>query len=270
MAMNLTITQSEFESVLYVATSKHMEVFESVKPYIEDAKIECIDYFFGNTVTDNERTIKLAKDYTCLDAFLNVFRQLDLVLTPTGFGVVANNTTSPASRQRVDALELQLKVSREKAKGKLIDSLTKVEGWGKTAAAQRCIRTVFYSINIYEWYSTKPVSLENWQAAQLDIMEADMKLRKKISSAQMDKVLESVRDGSVNNDYSALLVRLQEFISFYIDKSPMIGEKLNTIILLMEKDPSHYKEYMESNAYKINHNEPFENQKDSPAYFFIG
>ena len=251
--MNLTITQSEFESVLYVATSKHMEVFNSVEPYIERAKIECVDYFFGGTETDDERTITCAKDYICLDAFLNVFRQLDLVLTPTGFGVVANSTTSPASRQRVDALELQLKVSREKAKGRLIDNLTKVEGWGKTAAAQRCIRTVFYSIIIYEWYSTKPVSLENWLAAQ-----------------QMDKVLESVRDGTVNNDYSALLVRLQEFISFYIDKSPLIGEKMNTIIHLMEKDPSNYKEYMESNAYKVNHHEPFENEKDSPGFFFVG
>lgn len=268
--MNLTITQSEFESVLYVATSKHMEVFNSVEPYIEKAKIECVDYFFGGTETDDGRTITCAKDYICLDAFLNVFRQLDLVLTPTGFGVVANNTTSPASRQRVDALELQLKVSREKAKGRLIDNLTKVEGWGKTAAAQRCIRTVFYSIIIYEWYSTKPVSLENWLAAQLDIMEADMKLRRKISSAQMDKVLESVRNGTVNNDYSALLVRLQEFVSFYIDKSPMIGEKMNTIIHLMEKDPSNYKEYMESNAYKVNHHEPFENEKDSPGFFFVG
>ena len=116
--MNLTITQSEFESVLYVATSKHMEVFNSVEPYTEKAKIECVDYFFGGTETDDGRTITCAKDYICLDAFLNVFRQLDLVLTPTGFGVVANSTTSPASRQRVDALELQLKVSREKAKNK--------------------------------------------------------------------------------------------------------------------------------------------------------
>ena len=268
--MEITITKEEFESVLYVATSKHIEVFESVEPYINDSAGECIDYFFGGIETDDARTVKNAKQYVCLDAFLTVFRQLDLVLTPTGFGVVANQTTSPASRQRVDALELQLKTAREKTKGRLIDNLTRLEGWGKTAAAQRCIRTVFYSILIYDRYSVEPVSHENWQAAQIDIMEADLKLRKKISPAQADKVLDSIRNGTADADYPALLVRLQEFIAFYIEKSPMVGEKMKTIILLMENDPSHYQEYMNSNAYKVNHHEPFENKKDSPAFFFVG
>ena len=34
--------------------------------------------------------------------------------------------------------------------------------------------------------------------------------------------------------------------------------------------PSRYQEYMNSNAYKVNHHEPFENRKDSPAFFFVG
>lgn len=266
--MEIHITKEEFEKVLYVATSQHMEVFESVEPYIEDSAYECIGDFFGGLKTDDARTLKNARQYVCLDAFLNVFRQLDLVLTPTGFGVVANQTTSPASRQRVDALELQLKVEREKAKARLTDRLTRLKGWGATAAARRCIRTVFYSILLFERYSTKPVNYDSWQAAQIDIMEADMKLRKKISSAQMEKVLDALRNGK--DDYPALLVALQEFTALYIDKSPLTGEKMRTIILAMERDPSHYEEYMKSDEYKVNHHEPFENKKDSPAFFFAG
>ena len=167
--MEMTITKDEFEKVLYVATSKHMEVFESVEPYIEDASEECSAVIFGGMETDDARTVKTAKQYVCLDAFLNVFRQLDLVLTPTGFGVVANQTTSPASRQRVDALELQLEVAREKAKARLTDSLTRLQGWGATASAKHCIRTVFYSILLMERYSTVPVTYANWKAAQVVI-----------------------------------------------------------------------------------------------------
>ena len=75
--MDLTITKEEFESVLYVATSKHMEVFESVQPHIENATEDCIEEFFGSFSTDNAKVIKCAKDYICVDAFLLVFRQLD-------------------------------------------------------------------------------------------------------------------------------------------------------------------------------------------------
>lgn len=266
--MEIKITKEEFESVLYVATSKHIEVFESVEPYIGDAAYECADCFFGGMGTDDARTLKNARQYVCLDAFLNVFRQLDLVLTPTGFGVVANQTTSPASRQRVDALELQLEVAREKAKARLTDSLTRLQGWGATASAKHCIRTVFYSILLMERYSTVPVTYANWKAAQVVIMEADMKLRRKISSAQMDKVLDSLRNG--RDDYPALLVGLQEFTALYIDKSPLVGEKMRNIILLMENEPETYGEYMNSIEYKVNHYEPFENKKDSPAFFFVG
>lgn len=129
--MDLTITKEEFESVLYVATSKHMEVFESVQPHIENATEDCIEEFFGSFSTDNAKVIKCAKDYICVDAFLLVFRQLDLVLTPTGFGVVSNQTTSPASKQRVDALETQLRLIREKVKARLINRLTSTEDWAK-------------------------------------------------------------------------------------------------------------------------------------------
>ena len=268
--MEMTITKDEFEKVLYVATSKHMEVFESVEPYIEDASEECSAVIFGGMETDDARTVKTAKQYVCLDAFLNVFRQLDLVLTPTGFGVVANQTTSPASRQRVDALEQQLLVARERAKNRLIDNLTYLDGWGKTAAAVRCIRTVFYGITLFERYSTVPVTYDGWQAAQIDILEADMKIRRKISPEQTDKVLDALRCGKAGKEYPALLVALQEFTALFIDKSPLIGEKMRDILRSMEGDPSRYPEYMNSQSYKVNHYEPFENEKDSPAFFFVG
>lgn len=268
--MDLTITKEEFESVLYVATSKHMEVFESVQPHIENATEDCIEEFFGSFSTDNAKVIKCAKDYICVDAFLLVFRQLDLVLTPTGFGVVSNQTTSPASKQRVDALETQLRLIREKVKARLINRLTSTEGWGKTEAAKRCIRTVFYSISLFERYATTPVSFESWQEAQIQIMEADMKLRTKISDAQMDRILESVRNGTAAADYSSIIWHLQMFFSLYIAHSPLIGERMRIIIVTMEANPETYKEYMESDAYKINHYEPYKNKKDSPAFFFAG
>ena len=60
------------------------------------------------------------------------------------------------------------------------------------------------------------------------------------------------------------------FFSLYIAHSPLIGERMRIIIVTMEANPETYKEYMESDAYKINHYEPYKNKKDSPAFFFAG
>ena len=112
------ISQSDFQLVLPVGVSAHDEVYESVAPAIDtainnystmllgDAGMRLIESADGSTPVE-----QYFKQLVSINAFLSVFRQLDLVLTPTGFGIVSNETLSPASKQRVDALEGQLRTA---------------------------------------------------------------------------------------------------------------------------------------------------------------
>lgn len=120
--MEITITKDDFEKALPVGTSAHEEVYESVRPAIDDALrfsdiallgdagMEVMESKGGDTLLQD-----MYKQTVCLSAFLGVLRQLDLVLTPTGFGVVSNDNLTPASKMRVDALEAQLRTRYDKA-----------------------------------------------------------------------------------------------------------------------------------------------------------
>lgn len=267
---NMEITKEQFEKVLYVATSAHMEVFDSVQPYIEDATARLDDEIMGGVETSDIPTQAAAEAYVCLDAFLRVFRQLDLVLTPTGFGVVANNTTSPASKERVNALEQQLLLERERRYGRLMHLLPKVTGWGDTMAAAHCIRTLYFDIRLYEEAVGKTVSYDGWHEAQTAIMETDIRLRRKISDEQMEELLTAVRHADITTEQLGAITLIMDIFSLAIARSPLVKERIDNLINYLEQDSATFPTYLASKAYKINHHDNFENKKDSPAFFFIG
>ncbi len=102
----IAIFKEDFERSLPVGASAHDEVFEAVYPAIEAALNNYYDILLGEpgaqrveSTDENEPLKYYFKMLVCVDAFLSVFRQLDLVLTSTGFGIVSNDTISPASKQ---------------------------------------------------------------------------------------------------------------------------------------------------------------------------
>ena len=103
--MKIQISKDDFEQSILAATSSHSEVFESVEPHFKESYQRLCQQILGVV---GEAALETSDDLreavikaVCLDAFLGVVRHLDLVLTPTGFGVVANNEVTPASAARV-------------------------------------------------------------------------------------------------------------------------------------------------------------------------
>jgi len=266
----MDITKEEFEGVINVATSSQMQVYGKVRPSLSEASERCAEEIFGGMTTTDFQIETEAKAFVCIDAFLSVLRQLDLVLTPTGFGVVANNTTSPASKERVNALEQQLLLERERRFGRLLQLLPKVNGWGDTTAATRCIRTLYYDIHFYEQTAGKAADYAAWREAQLPIAEADTMLRRKISDAQMDTLLSAVRHATITAEQLGAIVLIQKITALHIARSPMVEERVRNLIVYMEQDGHSFSEYLNSREYKTNHYERFQNKKHSPGYCFVG
>lgn len=266
----MVISKEEFESVLYVGTSAHMEVFDSVEPYLNECAEQFGDEVLGGIDTAEEPVLAAARACVCLDAFLRVFRQLDLVLTPTGFGVVANNTTSPASKDRVNALEAQLHLERERRMGRLLHLLTHITGWGDTVAARRCVRTLYFDIRFYERAAGRTVDYAAWLEAQPRIMETDILLRRKISDAQMETLLSAVRHASLTAEQLGAVSLMTDIFSLAIQHSPLVRERVRNLINYMEEDTVTFADYINSKSYRVNHHDNFENTKDNPAFFFVG
>ena len=106
--MEITIKREDFERAVPAFRSPTPEVWNKVQRYVEG----CTANWQALITTDATLPDHVAASLVtaiCLRAAYDAVPQMDLVLTPTGFGIVSNQNTAPASRERVDALRLQLR-----------------------------------------------------------------------------------------------------------------------------------------------------------------
>ncbi len=270
----MEITKQEFEAILSVATSSHVEVYEKVEPHFMAAYDECKADVLGDVGTSaaedgqHEQLVKDVKRWVALQAFLAVFRQLDLVLTPTGFGVVSTQQMAPASKQRVDALIGHLRDSALRAHGQLLASLCRISGWGATGQAKENIDTLFYDFRMLQKMQGPAASHLEWQAAQRLIGEADGALRLKLSNQYMDELLDHVRCASLPVDDIPIVFQCRHIINLWIaGDQEAVRLKMRRLLSQLDADLEKYATYGEF-GYPVNHHENFQNTQDAPAYIF--
>ena len=208
-------------------------------------------------------------------AFVAVMRQLDLVLTPTGFGVVSNDNVSPASKQRVDALEGQLRKSEYVSRA-IVLMLLRSEEWGET---QQAVANIPYMFDEYDFFviqrNRMSGDVDEWLKIQQLIRDADRHLRMKISDSQMDVLMSAYRkSGDYMSDYQSIISYIKDFHYDWCfgSQTDAMGYPLRKIISTMENPDAAelYGNYLKSEAYKLNHHETIKNTKDSSAFFFNG
>ena len=270
----MEITKSEFEEILSVATSSHVEVYDKVKPHFSVSYNECkadVLGAVGASAAEDEQHAALTADvkrWVALQAFLAVFRQLDLVLTPTGFGVISTNQMAPASKQRVDALVGHLRDSALRAHGQLLSSLCQLSGWGATDQAKENITTLFYDFRMLQKMQGPAASYLEWQAAQRLIGEADEQLRLKLSNQYMDTLLDHVRCGTVTVDDNPVIFQCRHIINLWIaGDQEAVKLKMRRLLNMLDSDLEKYSIYAE-HGYPVNHHENFNDTQDAPAYIF--
>lgn len=277
-----TITKSEFERVLPVGMSSNDNVFEMVLPEVENQ----LSIFNAGLLGDvGAKMIDAAGTDGILyynyirmvvsAAFVAVMRQLDLVLTPTGFGVVSNDNVSPASKQRVDALEGQLRKSEYVSRA-IVLMLLRSEEWGET---QQAVANIPYMFDEYDFFviqrNRMSGDVDEWLKIQQLIRDADRHLRMKISDSQMDVLMSAYRkSGDYMSDYQSIISYIKDFHYDWCfgSQTDAMGYPLRKIISTMENPDAAelYGNYLNSEAYKLNHHETIKNTKDSSAFFFNG
>lgn len=270
----MEISKLEFEKIVSVATSSHAEVYEKVEPHFASAYEDCKASVLGDVGTgavedgEHEELATAVKQWVCLHAFLDVFRQLDLVLTPTGFGVVSTQQMAPASKQRVDALIGHLRDSVLISHGRLLSMLCRVEGWGQSVVAKENIDNLFFDFRMLQKMQGPAASHLEWQAAQRLIGEADGMLRRKLSNQYMDALLDHVRCNTVTADDHPVIFMCRHIINLWIaGDQEAVKLKLGRLLNMLDGDLVKYSIYAEF-GYPVNHHETFKNTQDSPAYIF--
>jgi hypothetical protein len=273
--MKIQISKDDFEQSILAATSSHSEVFESVEPHFKESYLRLCQQILGEV---GEAALETSDDLreavikaVCLDAFLGVVRHLDLVLTPTGFGVVANNEVSPASSSRVEALIEQCRIALIVAQDTVMALLTDVPGWGSTLQAKQGIQTVLWSIEGY-CYLTRQTSMtsKDWMSKLAAMQEADVTLRKLVSDEQMDDIMCLVRGVREGNEFegSVRLMLSRSLIMLANDRLSAYSNERARLLRYLDAHLDKFPIYADSSAYKANHFKEFDNEKSKPAFVF--
>lgn len=269
----MEISREDFERVLPVAASAYDEVFGKVSAQFERSEGFVLQKFFDSEDSEmakGEKTVQLLKVCVILHAFLAVFRQLDLVLTPTGFGVVGNDTMTPASKQRVDSLLASIQWQMQDAESALLQHLVHVEGWGDTLAAKRNIVSLIYCQRVLCQLMRQDTRDPNyWRDSQQAISEVDDKITSLISCEEYEMMLDYVRKGTLNGEkLEASAIMLKAYGFHIMGNKERERQAYRSLINFLDAHEEAFHYYRTSHEYAAIHYEHEKNTSDSPAFFF--
>ena len=131
-----------------------LALFDKIEPHLQVAEDWLTANFLSAPVLEmlstsgDDATNKLlhhARIAEVAEAMLHAIPQLDLVLTPNGFGIVSNSNVAPASKERVERLLCSLEKMRDDTLQVLLPMLTAEAAWADTAPCQ------YFQSVLYPW-----------------------------------------------------------------------------------------------------------------------
>ena len=269
----IKIDRQTLEAAVVVATSKNDEFFDMLSSAIIDtystfsaAVLNEVGKKVVEDGTDPE-LLALVKSYVCRRAFYDNARQLDLVMTASGFGVVSATDLAPASKVRVDAMLANVERLYMTDFSLILPRLFKLQGWFETSHMRlSVINTYFDYCNICGYdHST----IEDFKAAQPLLVEGEQILRERIGDAQFDAFIKAVATNSAADVVNSAIKKLRFWLVLHL-RGDKAAERFayNQLLTIMEGDIDAFSEYKNSKEYKANHYENYKNTKESGVYFF--
>lgn len=276
MEINLKITKEAFDLAIPSAKEPKGIIFGKLKDKI-DSRIEDIACDIlgakGIEVVNGNLQAKLASkvaEFASVDIFLKEIRNLDLVLTSTGFGVVSTNDTAPASKIRVDALDGELRVKRLMLYDDILNMCFGISDWYSQGLV--VIDTLFCFFKLLSSFGGLQAPLaKDWENAQSVILSTDRTLREKISDEFMEELITGMATNSLSAPNRGIVHQIRRIIGMAIQgNSQTLNEYMCRLMNTLESDLDTFSTYHNSIAFECNHFKPYENKEESGAFHFVG
>ena len=277
MEMELTelrITKEDFEHHVPVAQSNNDGIFEACASFIESEGIDFCENVLGELGMEAIETTNglrsSAVGAICNRGFVLAIRQLDVVLTNTGFGVVSTQDLTPASQSRVQAVEDNIRLNILRTTCNSIKYLRRVVGWGDTEAAQLCIPHICWSYHEMLLRAGMEAKYSLWISVQPAITEALKVITDNISIEMMSVLLDAERMALsltvFNRTLKDTIMRAVAFKMCGNEDAFRAGVK--DTVRLLEDNIDNFPEYRDSSTYEARHYKGYENRQDSKVYYF--
>lgn len=270
----MNITQEIFEKHVPAFTNATDEIWLKVQGELETSQSR-IENLFGENyesyITKTSTHIKAV----CLDAAYHVFHQMDIVLTPTGFGIVRNETLTPASKERTDAVKEEIRRNLSNAIDATLNILLNTD-WKSSAQATLLTREILYCPAMFRRYGVKTsegneIFREEMEGMKIIIAEASNAIEN-IISPELYQVLVSKQIDETNMtapEKIVLEISRQCMASIIMGDHSIIGKRLiQKLERIIEEYANSLTAYKNSQIYKARHTPKYANKKEDPTFFW--
>ena len=227
------------------------------------------------TNSDSTPLLHFCRIITAAEAMLHAVPQLDLILTPNGFGIVSNQNIAPASKERIERLLLALEKIRDDALQTIQPLLIEASHWVASDQYYFFARTMFPTLDVvhdlgyHEHIWTKYLEIRN----QLIIIEE--KLARDYFS---DSLMETLREYIIRNDFSdspdpnAYLklsnrIRAIEFSILRTGEFP-IPSIIDAVNFIRTSNKDIFQNWKRSDTARLFDNHGYKNKKQSSGFWF--
>lgn len=274
----IQISKTDFERYVPVATQPEdsTEVFAMMQHGLLAAWMQTRNEILGTvianqledgTIAESSELMSDVKALVCMKAFANAVRRNDLILTPTGFGIVSTDKVAPASKDRVNAMLDELWQNIYDTRDSLVDALIGNADWYDSIQAEQVVATVFCHISDYKRYGADHE--QYYIGTDPKVRAANHILIQHISKEFNAELLTAIRRGTVTDAQLTVIEQMKRFIGGNLAQNKYAARSAYEDLLgTLDANLETYTTYANSEAYKLNHFTHYANAADDPCYFF--
>ncbi len=216
--------------------------------------------------TKEERLCQAARRFVIAQGFYNAVPHLDLVLTPTGFGVVSNQNVAPASADRVERLRVQMKRQAMAAYEDALTVLREFDEWHASPQGILARRLFWHSRFLAKFGETDP-TLETLRLYTPKLSKAEAVIRHLVSDAQFRLLIQE--EATAGKDSTLLTaIDLCRNLAASLDDPREAVLHRDILLRFLDDNIDHFAAYRASSAYAANHFQHYENKREDPCFFF--
>nr|DAY94273.1 MAG TPA: hypothetical protein [Caudoviricetes sp.] len=273
-------SKDKFEGAITIAVDVTGKIYNKMSVYLSDAEEWIKGTLLGTPLYEKigdfpASQLKQAELIVSLRAFIEAIPFLDLVLTPTGFGIVSTNAIAPASKERVDRLQQKAQNVLDDAVDSFLFSLNSSElrlVWMKGETFEALTSSlIWYAEELRQYAGMKDLHRSGLLELRTKITAAEMLISDYISDEYLKELIQSLRKNSIERgtDDDLMVSFLRRVIGLELQGDHLTAvNMLERIVNSMEMRLPDFKIYAGSQVYKLKHSTYYENKKDDSVYFF--
>ena len=269
------ITQELFNATLPAFRTPGGEVYTKMQSFISEQLArwqQTID-----TTQASDTLLQHIDTAAIHRAAYNAIPHLDLILTPTGFGIVSNQSTAPASRERVDSLREQLRHSASIHEDIVITQAVREKALLHEVITH--VDTLLWHPSLLTAYGITtpqggPIYYEEYHTLQPAIHTAQTTLAHTISPELLTALITHQHtpetDPERSDIYAHLIHQSRQILAAIITHQPphTIHDRLRALLDTITLHATQLPAYTSSRTAAAHRLQPYRNKRDDTTFFF--